>query len=504
MRILLVALLAGLAYPLTLAPYHLGWLMPVLLAVPVRLSIGASPRRAFATGYVWALTGFAASFYWTYLSLHDIAGLPALLAAPLTLLLPAWLALFPALALALAARWARRSGRPTGTWLLAFPLLMTLADWLRGWVITGFPWGALGYTQVPDGPLAGYLPVTGIFGLSWMVALTAAVLAWLLWLRQTGNTRPQRRPIALTVLLVAALWSGGVALKQREWTHPVGKPLTVSLAQGAIPQSLKWDPDAFGLTLRVYAEQVAAARGRLIILPETAFPLMYDEMPAQYVNALRDMAAAKGAELVTGAPTRLADGRYFNSVVSVTGREQRYSKDHLVPFGEFIPLPWLTGWLYRFMDIPLSGFTPGGTQQAPLTLAGERVAFNVCYEDSFGEELIGPAREATLLANVSNMAWFGNSNAAWQHLQLAQTRALETGRPMVRATNTGLTAAIDHRGQVLAEIPQFTRGVLEVTVQPRSGLTPYMRWGNLPVVLAALAGLALWWGWTRRQGRKNR
>ena len=231
---------------------------------------------------------------------------------------------------------------------------------------------------------------------------------------------------------------------------------------------------------------------------------MYDEMPAQYVNALRDMAAAKGAELVTGAPTRLADGRYFNSVVSVTGREQRYSKDHLVPFGEFIPLPWLTGWLYRFMDIPLSGFTPGGTQQAPLTLASERVAFNVCYEDSFGEELIGPAREATLLANVSNMAWFGNSNAAWQHLQLAQTRALETGRPMVRATNTGLTAAIDHRGQVLAEMPQFTRGVLEVTVQPRSGLTPYMRWGNLPVVLAALAGLALWWGWTRRQGRKNR
>lgn len=492
--------LVGLAYPATLAPYGHGWLVLPLLAILFSQVFTARPGRAFVLAYLWALSGFTASFYWTYLSLHDIAGLPAVFAGPLTLLLPAWLALFPAVATALAAWLAQASGRRSGAWLLGWPALWTIFEWVRGWLITGFPWGSLGYTQIPDGPLAGYAPVLGIFGVSWAVASSGAVLGWLLSLLG-GSQTTVRRPwqAALSTGLVAVLWAGGASFARVEWTRPVGAPLTVSLAQGAIPQSMKWDPASFELTLQVYAEQVVAARGKLIVLPETAFPLMYDQMPPEYLQAMRKLVESRGAELVSGVPDRGDGDRYYNSVVSVTGGQQRYSKDHLVPFGEFVPLPWLTGWLYRYMNMPLAGFTPGGANQAPMTLAGQRVAFNVCYEDSFGEELIGPAREATLLANVSNMAWFGHSNAAWQHLQLAQARALETGRPMIRATNTGLTAVVDHRGRVVASLPQFQRGVLESTVQGRTGLTPYMRLGNGPVIVLALLVLGLFAGRRRRR-----
>lgn len=497
----LAVLMLGVISPLAFAPYRCWWLMPPILAGLILCVRHESPRCGLWLGWLWGLASFTANFYWIYLSLHDVAGLPAVFALPLTLLFPAWLALFPALAVWLSLKvGAARDSRAGWRWIGLFPAAWMLAEWGRGWLLTGFPWGALGYSQMPESPLAGYAAVTGVFGVSWLVAASGGALAWLVGAARPGATagHTRRAGMALVLAAVWAVWAGGAALKSVEWTRPSGEPVSVALAQGNIPQTMKWDPAGFELALTVYAQQVAASRARLVVLPETAFPLMYDEMPIQYLALMRDLARQNGAELVSGVPTRLADGGYLNSVVNLTGAPQIYSKNHLVPFGEFVPLPWLTGWLYRFMDMPLAGFSRGGATQAPLALAGQRIAFNICYEDSFGEELIGPARQATLLANVSNMAWFGNSNAAEQHLQLAQTRALETARPMLRATNTGMTAIIDHRGAVLGRLPQFERGVLHGMVQGRSGDTPYMRLGNLPVLLAALV-LALLAAWRSRR-----
>ncbi|NDV11534.1 apolipoprotein N-acyltransferase [Crenobacter caeni] len=480
---------SGAAALFAFAPYRLFWLMPLLLAVPLALSAreGAHP---FLTGYLWGLAAYTACFNWIYHSLHTVAGLPSLPAAAATLLLPAYLALFPATAIALSRRLAR--GRLLLAHLVLFPALWTLAEWLRSWFLTGFPWGAVGYSQITESPLAGYAAVGGIHAVTFLVALSAGVLAQL----PVSNMRGRFAMAAL----VAAVWGGGAALSGVSWTQPVGKPTRVALAQGNIPQSLKWNPDIQQLTLERYFRMIATARADLLILPETAIPLFLDDLPSGVITMIQREAHAKKMAVAAGIPRRTDDGQgYLNAVVAFSDeRLPYYAKDHLVPFGEFIPLPSLIGWIYRYMNMPLSGFSRGGSAQAPLALAGQQVAFNVCYEDSFGEELIGPARDATLLANVSNLAWFGDSVAMDQHLQLSQARSLETGRPMLRSTNTGMTALIEADGTVKALAAPNTTQVLNVTVTGRSGLTPYMRTGNLPVLLLCALLLVAGSLWARR------
>ncbi|TCP10757.1 apolipoprotein N-acyltransferase [Crenobacter luteus] len=480
------ALALGALTVFAFAPYRLFWLMPLLLAA-LGLLVERWPSRGFAFGYGFGLAAYTANFHWVYQSLHDVAGLPAFIAAPLVLLLPAYLALYPGLTL-----WwiGRLRPRPLLRWLVAFPAAWTLTEWLRSWMLTGFPWGAIGYSQITESPLSALAPLGGIHLVTFAVALSAGLIvaAGRLW-RRTALA-------AGLAVAAAALWGGAQALKPVEWTRPVGAPLTVALGQGNIPQALKWQPDIFELTLMRYYRQVATTRAELMILPETALPAFLDELPSGYLTMLAGDAARKGMALAVGVPLRTGDGAgYLNAVVALTDpKAPSYAKNHLVPFGEFVPLPLVTGWLYQFMDMPLSGFSRGGANQAPIALAGQKVAFNVCYEDSFGEELIGPARHATLLANVSNLAWFGKSHAMSQHLQLSQARALETGRPMLRATNTGMTAIVDARGRIEAVAAPDTEQVLTGRVQGYTGDTPYMRVGNLPVLvgaalLALVAGL---------------
>ena len=231
----------------------------------------------------------------------------------------------------------------------------------------------------------------------------------------------------------------------------------------------------------------------MVILPETAIPLFADQVPPGVLAWLADSARAQGSELVTGIPYQDPQHaeRYYNAVLALTSPQPVYGKDHLVPFGEFVPLPWLTGWVYRYLNMPLAGFSSGGAVQAPMQLAGHRLAFNICYEDSFGDELRAGARQAEALVNLSNLAWFGHSTAADQHLQLSQTRALETGRPMLRATNTGATAVVRADGSVQARLADFTTGGLRARVETRRGQTPYLRLGDLPILLASLLVLAL-------------
>ena len=472
---LLAAFLLGAATVLGFAPIALAPL-PILCAAGLLWlwQGAATPRRAAALGFAFGLGLFLAGVSWVYISLHDFGAMPAPLAAVATLLFCAFLALYPALAGYLQARLA---GPVAAKQLLLIPALWVLTEWLRDWVFTGFPWLTLGYSQAAS-PLGGYAPLSGVFGISWLVWLCAGLL---LALARAQGSKQRSKALAAFVFVLAL----GYGLGRVEWTQPHGAPLSVSLVQGNIAQELKWDAARFAATVQLYQNMTARSAARLTILPETAIPRFLDLVDPGVVQALATSARSHGGDLIVGVPLRDASGRYYNSALSLgASPTQRYDKIHLVPFGEFIPPGF--NWVLSILKIPLADFTRGSAAQAPLELAGQKVALNICYEDAFGEEIIRFLPEATLLVNISNVAWFGDSLAPHQHLQIAQLRALETGRTMLRATNTGMTAIIDHRGDIAAVLPPFTQGALTGSAQGRSGATPYVRWGNAPLVLLAL------------------
>ncbi|TCJ12977.1 apolipoprotein N-acyltransferase [Parasulfuritortus cantonensis] len=467
---LLPLLLGGISV-LGFAPHYLFPLPVLALAGLFRLLRDAGQREAALRGWLFGLGWFGAGVSWVYVSMHDVGGLPVPLAGGLTLLFAAFLALFPALATWLPARWAR-PGAARLTWLL--PACWALAEWLRGWLLTGFPWQALGYSQAPYGPLAAYAPLLGVYGVSWLAALSAGALAG--W---------RVRPLAL----VALVWLAGLGLARVDWTRPVGAPITVSLLQGNIAQDMKFRPEKLADTLILYRDMILASDSRLIVLPETAWPLFLDVVPDDYLAPLRAHVRGLGGHLLVGVPERDGRGHYYNSVALFDGgAPQVYRKSHLVPFGEFVP--WGTHWFVDAMAIPLSDFSRGGRRQAPLRADDQRIAANVCYEDVFGEELRHALPEATLMVNVSNDAWFGDSYAPWQHHQIAQMRALETGRWWLKVNNTGVTAILDAKGRTVASLKPFSTGILDGAVQGMTGSTPYARWGNgafLALVSVALA-----------------
>ncbi|MFP5381320.1 MAG: apolipoprotein N-acyltransferase [Gammaproteobacteria bacterium] len=276
---------------------------------------------------------------------------------------------------------------------------------------------------------------------------------------------------------------GGQALRGIAWSVPDGAPTTVALLQGNVPQDMKWRPENTRATLDSYYRMAAASPAQLVVLPETALPLFEADLPETDRALLTELARRHGGDVLTGLPTGSPAGDYFNSVVSFgIAPSERYHKVHLVPFGEYIPQKVIWGWVLDVLHIPLSDFARGDITQRPLAIGGQRVAANICYEDAFGEEIIRQLPEASVLVNVSNLAWFGDSLAPWQHAQMSQMRALETGRMMLRATNTGVTAIIDARGHLLAHLPLFTAGSLKGQIQGYAGSTPYVRWGNMPVL----------------------
>jgi apolipoprotein N-acyltransferase len=470
----LAAFALGAASVLAFAPAGLFPAAIVTFAALVHFWSEASPRRAFWTGYAFGLGLFGAGVSWIYVSLHDFGGMPLPLAGLATVLFCAFLALLPATAGWLQAR------IPMPPWVracLAIPASWTLLEWLRGWMFTGFPWLSAGYAAV-GWPLQGYAPLLGVYGLSFLI-VSLGGLAWLI-LRQP-------RPAAVVAFI--AVLAGGEALRRVEWTEPVGEPVSAALLQGNIEQDLKFRPERYPPILETYARLAEPTRARLIVLPETAIPRFYDRIEPEYLARLEELARRNGGDLLLGVPYRSATGEYFNTVVSLgSAPRQGYHKSHLVPFGEFIPPGF--DWVLEVLQIPLSDFSRGAPEQPPISAAGQRIAVNVCYEDAFGEEIARRLPEATLLVNVSNVAWFGDSLAPAQHLQIARLRAIETGRVHLAATNTGITAAIDRDGRVIARLPQFSEGRLEVSAQGYGGWTPYARYFDWPVVAVSLLILA--------------
>jgi apolipoprotein N-acyltransferase len=456
-----------------------------------------SAGEAFFVGLVFGASLLGATFWWLFVALHTYGGLDPILAVAAVLALALLLALYAGLACAAWRAWFVGAGVAGAA---AFGALWMVSEMARGTWLTGFAWGAGGYSHL-SGPLSVYAPWVGVYGLGGLSAGLA--MAAVLWSSPSRDARPgagQHRMVR-SLALVAVLWAPYATQDAwNGWSRSSGA-LSVTLLQGNIAQNEKFDPDTgVARSLDWYREQLLAATTSLVVAPETALPVLPQDLPEGYLNGLKAGLAASGRSAIVGLPLGDAKQGYSNSVLALApGAAQglRYDKHHLVPFGEFIPPAFR--WFTDLMHIPLGDFQRGALGQASFAVQGQRLAANICYEDLFGEELATRFSDAalapTVFVNVSNLGWFGDTVAIDQHLNISRMRALEFQRPFVRATNTGATVILNHQGQVQASMPRFTAGALVGQVQGHEGLTPFAwwasSWGLWPLWLVALAVLAL-------------
>ena len=468
---------AGLALPLSFAPFDLFPVAPLSVAMLFAIWTRVPARRAFLCGWIYGLAANGFGVFWIHESFqfnHIAIGWALLL----TGLLVMFLALYPGMVGYCVRRFGKAGQR--SQLLLLMPAAWVLAEWIRGWLFTGFTWLQLGYSQI-DSPLRGLLPVGGIYVTSWAVAASAALLV--LIVREHGN----RRWSWLAALIV--MWTASGLLGFVKWTAPAGDAIKVALVQGNMPQDKKWLAEMRRPTLERYLALTRAHwDADLIVWPESALPGLRDSFD-EYIARLADEARANNAHVVFGVPVLDRDTqRLYNSVFVVGGREMVYRKRHLVPFGEYLPLDALIRPVSEALGLPVADFNLGPDKQEWLEAAGHRLGVSVCYEIAFGNEILEALPEAAVLVTVSNDAWFGTSIGPYQHMQIARARALETGRYLLRATNTGITAIVGPDGAVGGRVPQFEVQVLEGEILPMQGMTPYARIGD-SAVIAILAVL---------------
>ena len=483
---LLLALIAGLLFPLAFAPYGFWPLLFVSLALAYWCQQRApTPRRALLTGWIYGLGLFGFGISWLHVSMTDYGFMPLWMAIPFTGAFAALMALFYGVTFWLTRRLGGGALMFAGTWLLL--------DWVRGWLLTGFPWLYSGYALV-DTPLAGLAPLGGI----WAVTLAAVVLSATVvaMIEQRGRAFG---PLAVSVVAIVAALIGG----QMEFTRPSGERQQVALVQGNIPQDLKWLATMREQTRDIYAGLTNDLPGdTLVIWPESAMIEFYQDIK-EFVDGEGQAVAAKGGALISGLPWRdesRSPVTYHNSIAVVGTHHDNgvYHKQKLVPFGEYVPLQGLLRGLIPFFDLTMSSFTPGRESQPNLHALGQEIAPFICYEILYPDLVARRSAGADVLLTISNDAWFGTSAGPHQHFQMTRLRALETGRWLLRATNNGITAVVAPNGKVMERLPQFQRDVLLADYQPRQGNTPFMVAGAWPSLLLALAFVVL------GRGRKAR
>ncbi len=489
------------------------WFLPFLQIClfsifTIQIYRAPSVKSALLRSWVFAFSFLLTGIIWLQNSMHVYGHMPVALAVLAVALFAAALAIIPALSTALFSFLQQRQTRHLG-WLQALLLsatwasCWTLAEWVRGTLFTGFPWLNIAYAHL-DGPFIGWAPLMGAYGLAWIAAFTSAAIATLVIYRDTLAPQASAGSFGLACLLALL----GLGLQYISWSRPNGEPFIARLVQGNISQAEKFDPNAIHQGIQHYYQLAStpskdqASTPSLIVLPETVIPLFQDSFDGIFWLEWVGLAKQFNAQVLLGIPLVQAkndQGRpetYTNSLIAIDPTTQAdsiiqadipaYHKYHLVPFGEFIPPGFR--WFVDMMQVPLGDFTRGDLPQSGFTLATQRIAPNICFEDVFGEEIrqaVLPSPVSTganVLVNVSNLAWFSSSRALYQHLQFSRLRAIETARPMLRATNTGITAAIDADGYVRAALSPQQVGILDVEVQGRSGLTPYVKWGNWPAL----------------------
>lgn len=478
---LLAAIVCGALVTFSLAPYD-NWPTSIAsLAGFIALLSTPSPKQAFWRGWAYGLGLFGFGVSWVYISIHVHGNAPVPLAILLTATFCAGLAFLPALQAYLWTRFIR------GNWagiVFGFPALWVLFEWLRSWLFTGFPWLYLGYAHL-DTPLSGWAPIGGVFSISFLVALSAS----LIYIAASLRKAPRILNSAVALLII---WTASTALTTIEFTHPkTNNAISVALIQPNIPLEKKWDRAFFPTIVADFRKQTLTEIGADIILwPESAIPAFYQRL-GSVVDPLAEAAQLDHTSLLFGIPYQGEHDNYYNSIVARGNGSGDYLKQRLVPFGEYVPLEnWLRG-LIAFFDLPMSHFSIGPTNQAMLSAGNHKVGAYICYEVVYPDLVAKTAHQADLLVTISNDSWFGRSIGPLQHLQMAQMRALENGRYMLRGTNNGVTAVINHRGQITARLPQFEQGVLRTEALAYAGNTPFARLGSLPVILLCIALLLM-------------
>jgi len=487
----LIALTAGALLPLSFSPFHYYPVAVFSLALLFLSWHNTTAKQAALRGFLFGIGMFGVGISWIYVAIHDFGQAPVLLAALLTGLFVSFLASYLAL-LGWGIQRITGGKLVTRDTILLLPVAWLLFEIFKGWFLTGLAWLDVGVGQI-DGPLAGYTPVISALGVSLLTAVSAGLLAVVYQKRYWWP-----------LLVISLIWLGGDWLKQKQWTQPVDEEIQISIIQGNIPQAIKWDPQQFFKTLALYEARTKENwQSDLIVWPENAVPVFHHQAKEIFLDPLAQLAKQNDTAILLGLPVmNSATGDYYNSILALeNGQEGFYYKNHLVPFGDYIPFEWLRG-LIKFFDLPMSAFRVGPLATDLLQVAGQPIGLSICYEDIFSTEVLRSLPKATMLVNATNNAWYGDSFAAHQHLQISQNRALEMGRPLVRATTNGISALIDFKGDISQQTAQFEQAVLTGMVQPRKGKTPYVNWRQTPLLVLSLFMLLVW-AYYRQISRRN-
>ncbi|MBV1912718.1 MAG: apolipoprotein N-acyltransferase [Cycloclasticus sp.] len=463
------AFLAGALLPLAFAPYDLPFMALVSIVLFLILLRSLTPKQAAVIGYAFGWGYFGHGVYWVYFSIHHFGHAPLWLAIIIMLGMVAILALYMALFAYLMNRFFKQN--MAVRYLLAFPSLWVGLEALRGVLFTGFPWLSLGFSQI-DTWLSGWAPVVGVLGVSWFVVVTVGVVLYCFY-----GVKSPRRVLSVVLLLVA--WAGGFWLNEVNWTKPAGEPIKVALLQGNVPQEIKWLRSFRQINNGIYLDMTRQQVDvDLVVWPETAVPAFFHSVQGSLIPVLKREADDHQMDIILGLPVMPGgDSQYYNGLHSVRYPKEFYLKRHLVPLGEYMPLKPFSTIILGFLDIPLSDFSAGNNEQKLLTGGGYPFASSICYEDVFQQTSIDGLPEAAYLVNVSNDTWFGDTIAPYQHLQMARMRALESGRYLLRSTNTGITAIVDPSGQITRQAPMFKRFSLTGEITPLKGATPFVQGG---------------------------
>jgi len=484
----LIAFVLGAATTLAFAPFGWSLLAPLLILPLLYICLTVAPRDAAGHAFWYGFGLFLTGTYWIYISVHVYGGAALWIAV----LLMVGLALLMASTLSMGGWLMSRLslGEP---WLLLLvgPAAWVLVEWVRSWILTGFPWMALGYAQI-DSPLSGWAPVVGVYGVSFMLLLSAtAIIATVMAATARG------RIIGISAILLP--WVIGGLLTFVDWTRPDGQVLRATILQAGVSQDKKWDRDQLLPIMEYYhGATLSAADSDIVLWPEVAIPALNDQVES-FIARVESDARMSGQSVLFGilerSYERSLDGRIYNSVMLIGGEErQSYRKRHLVPFGEYFPVPPSVREWMKMQNLPHADLAKGDDTQPLLTAAdGTRFGVAICYEDAYGSEQLYALPDAGILINVSNDAWFGDSIAPHQHLEIARMRSLEFGRPALRSTNTGISAFISADGELLQTGKQFVPELMTADIQPRRGMTPYARGGNWPILGLCLAILGLFW-----------
>ncbi|MGY6277802.1 apolipoprotein N-acyltransferase [Methylomonas sp. MgM2] len=466
----------GAVLALAFAPYDYSYLAIIALMFFYRLCHAQSIRQAAFTGYLFGLGMFGCGTWWVYVSIHEFGGAGFMSSGMLTVLFVALWAIFPAVAAALASSICSKVGPISRITIFAW--LWVLVEYVRGyWILNGFPWLQIAYSQL-NTPLAGFAPLAGVYGVGFLLSMSASTL-------YETVLRQLPRLVGIPVLL--SVWLGGWLLKDVQWTRPIGNSIKIALMQGNIDQKIKWQPNQQLKTLNLYQELTERHwDSDVIVWPETAIPAFLSDVKTSFLEPLANKARNHGADIVVSLPSNGQGKDYYNSVMTLGKNEALYHKTHLLPFGEYLPLQPLSGWILDQLRIPLGNFAAGRADQPLLRAGGYPVVTTICYEDAFGELVIRQVEHAAYLVNVTNDAWFGHTAEPYQHMQMAQMRALETGRYMARATNTGLSGIVLPNGKIRHQAPLYTTTTLTGEIIPMTGLTPYARYGDRMIFIGLI------------------